>query len=97
MEKAAALIGRLLEREPSLRDDDRELYLAYLKEYRGAAQTLGEGAWTALCAFWRDKDTLSYEAVRRARQKLQQAGLYQGARHEERGRIQHEVRGALRE
>lgn len=96
MVKASELVAQLLTENPNLRDDDRELYLAYLEKHRGAAHLLAQQGWAGLCHLFRDEATLSYESIRRARQKLQADGRFLGTRAEERGRMQHEVRGIFR-
>jgi len=71
----------ILEKMPSSRDCDKTLTLAYLNYHHGLKDTLGD-KYDAFKSIWFSSP--STESIRRARQKLQENGEFQGLHKDER-------------
>jgi hypothetical protein len=67
----------LLENYPSLRDDDKKLWVSYLVMFHNLQEVLTRAQpFEALCSLLLKEDVASCETLRRLRQKLQENGAY---------------------
>ena len=67
----------LLKNYPSLRDDDKKLWISYLVMFHGLQDILMmPQPFDALCNLLLTQDVVKAESIRRVRQKLQEQGSY---------------------
>lgn len=70
-------IEYLLENYPSLRDNDKKLWISYLVMFHNLQDILlMPKPFDALCDLLLKDTVLQYESIRRIRQKVQEGGLY---------------------
>lgn len=70
-------IEYLLENYPSLRDNDKKLWISYLVMFHNLQDILlMPKPFDALCDLLLKDDIIQYESIRRIRQKIQEEGLY---------------------
>jgi uncharacterized protein (DUF433 family) len=73
-----ARIEYLLEHYPSLRDNDKKLWISYLVMFHNLQDVLlMPKPFDALCDLLLIEDVIQCESIRRLRQKIQEQGLYQ--------------------
>lgn len=83
-------VSSLLKENPSLRDDDKKLWVTYLERFYGLRTVLGEEAFETFIMIM--EQCPSYETVRRSRQKLQEAGKFLGDNRRKRNNELRELR-----
>ena len=70
-------VNYLLDNYPSLREDDKKLWISYLIMFHNLQDVLtNSNSFEELCKLLLDKDVANVETIRRIRQKIQQRGLY---------------------
>ena len=79
-----------------LRDNDMLLWLAYLNRYHKLRELIGEANYQVLKNIILDSETPKFESIRRSRQKIQEAGVYQGKFRDERLGEQENVKDIIR-
>lgn len=80
----------LLKENPTLRDDDRKLWVTYLDRYYNLRNILGPEIFETFKIIL--EKCPSYETVRRSRQKLQESGKYLGKNRKKRNQELEELR-----
>lgn len=86
-------VGSILNEYPAARDDDKLLWLLYLKMFCG----LTEEGWEILWPILAEENTPAMESIRRIRQKFQENGLYLGEKRQKRLEESEAVIESLRE
>lgn len=86
----------LLSEYPQLRDSDKLLWLAFLSKFHDLKNTLGDEAYGKLKQIIMDKKTPTMESVRRVRQKIQEQGLFIGAKRKYRMAESEDVKETLK-
>lgn len=79
--KAKDIVAYLLDKYPSLRDNDKELYLAYLAQFKDLKNVLNSShdSYGAFKTLFLSKKTISFNTIRRVRAKFQEEGLYKSS------------------
>ena len=79
-------VEHLLKNYIALRDNDMQLWLAYLTMFHGLKERINESnnAYEDFCDILLDKEVPTMESIRRSRQIFQENGLYVGSKRQER-------------
>jgi hypothetical protein len=72
-------VSFILDKFKSTRDDDKQLWLAYLVIHHDLKAKIGDDAYKNLKELIMDKKTPTMESIRRIRQKLQEDGYFIGS------------------
>lgn len=80
MDKVEFLLGKY----PELRDDDKKLWIAYLNIFHDLEKMIGRDAFIILKGILYDPNTPIMESISRARRKIQEKGLHQGEKRDQR-------------
>ena len=81
---ASSKVQILLAKFPQLRDSDKLLWLAYLCHYHNLRNEIGLENYEKLKTIVMNEKTPTMESITRARRKIQENGLYQGNKRQER-------------
>jgi hypothetical protein len=88
----------LLQYYPQGRDNDRWLYFAYLRSFYPELRSANFNSFDDFCAaIVQNEDIPEMESIRRCRQKIQEAGEYQGTKRKERLEEAEKVRELINE
>lgn len=77
-------VEKILEKYPVTRDSDKLLWLSYLVLHHDLKLSMGEQAYAVFKKILLNEKTPTMESVTRARRKIQESGLYQGEKRQER-------------
>jgi len=86
-------VEHLLKNYTALRDNDTQLWLAYLVMFHGMKERINESinSYEEFCDIVLDKEVPTMQSIRRSRQHFQEKGLYVGEKRKQRLNMAKEV------